>query len=303
MLGGCGKEEEAGATKLDQKNDKLIVYTTIYPLYDFAQKIGGEFIQVHQIIPPGSEAHHFEPSAKLLATLSQADILIFNGADMEPWITKVKGALEKSQLHFVNSSQNVTLLKTIEEQSHENEDHHENHAVDPHIWLSPFNAKLQCQAICDAFVEKDYVHAGYYKENYGQLVEQLNQLDAEYRYALGKCTKKELIVSHNSFGYLARDYGLIQIPIRGLAAEAEPTPGKIKEIIALAKEHDIRYIFYESLIDPKVSRVIAEEAGLKTLELNPLGNLSLKELERGEDYFSVMRANLANLKIALSNAS
>lgn len=303
-VAGCARQGKIYPAHSRVKTEKLTVYTTIYPVYDFAGKIGGELVEVAQIIPPGADAHNFEPSAKLLRELAQADLIIYNGANMEPWIPKVKEALGDGSVMFLNASENIPLLEFEEDGvSHDHEEAAHSHAhygVDPHVWLSPQNAIIQSRSICNAFVEKDKTNADYYRSNYERLAAELEKLDQEYREALQHASHKNFVVAHDSFGYLAKEYGLTQIPIRGLTAEAEPSPTKLKQIISLAQKHGLKYIFYESLTDPKVSEVIAEELGVKTLELNPLGNLTKDQIKQGEDYFSVMRKNLINLRIALN---
>lgn len=289
-----------GQTKLSQETagqDKLVVYTTIYPLYDFTKKIGGDLVEVIQIMPVGTDPHHFEPSAKMLAQLSKAPLVICNGAGMEPWLEKARPILEENQVLVVDTSTNVELL-TLED---EDCDHHHHHGVDPHIWLSPRNAILQGQAILDALMKLDPDNSPYYEENYSQFVAELKNLDEEYQTTLSQVKSKEIIVAHEALGYLARDYRLVQIPLRGLSAEAEPSPAKLREIVQLAKAHGITHVFVEAMMDPKVSQIIAEEIGAQLLEIHTLGNITQKQLAAGEDYFSLMRQNLANLKLALTH--
>jgi zinc transport system substrate-binding protein len=297
-LTGCAKEVVTNQSQIEQK---LKIYATIYPVYDFTKKIGGDLVEVNQIVPRDADAHSFEPSAKLLTNLAHADLVIYNGANMEPWIPKVMKALEKEQVTFINASENVTLLKLGEDSSqHGFETAHEHYGVDPHIWLSPKNAVSQSRTICNALIAIDEEHAGYYRHNFTQLVKELEKLDREYRLTLQNSRRKEFIVAHDAFGYLAKEYGLKQIPIRGLTAEVEPSPTKIREIITLARKYGLKYVFFESQTVPKISEAIAQELGIQTLELNPLGNLTAAEIMAGEDYFSIMRTNLANLKTALN---
>ena len=193
------------------------------------------------------------------------------------------------------------MLKLGEDSSqHGFETAHEHYGVDPHIWLSPKNAVSQSRTICNALIAIDEEQADYYRNNFTQLVKELEKLDREYRLTLQNSRRKEFIVAHDAFGYLAKEYGLKQIPIRGLTAEVEPSPTKIREIITLARKYGLKYVFFESQTVPKISEAIAQELGIQTLELNPLGNLTAAEIMAGEDYFSIMRTNLANLKTALN---
>lgn len=289
---------EADLSRQAAAQDKLVVYTTIYPLYDFTKKIGGDRVEVIQIMPVGVDPHHFEPSAKMLARLSQAPLIIYNGAGMEPWLEKAKATLEKNKVLLVDTSVNIDLL-TLEDEDSDHE--HHRHGVDPHIWLSPRNAILQGQAIRDALMKVDPDNSPYYEENYARFVKELQKLDREYQTTLSPLRRKEIIVAHEALGYLARDYGLVQIPLRGFSAEAEPTPARLREIVRLAKAQNITHVFFETMMDPKVSQIIAEEIGAQILEINTLGNITQEQLDAGEDYFSLMRQNLANLKTALAD--
>lgn len=282
--------------------DKLLVYTTIYPLYDFTKKIGGDLVEVIQIMPPGADPHHFEPSAKMLAQLCQGSLVIYNGAGMEPWLEKAKTTLEENQVLLVDTSSNVELLVPGEKDHfHPEVSSGHYHSVDPHIWLSPKNAILQGEAIYNALVKVDPENSPYYQENYEVFVQELEKLDEEYQNALKDTKRKEIIVAHAALGYLARDYGLRQIPLRGLTAEAEPSPAKLREIVQWAQSHNVTHVFIEAMVDPKVSQTVAEEIGAQILEIHTLGNITEKQLEVGEDYFSLMRQNLAHLKMALQD--
>lgn len=302
---GCGSKQ-APATGVNAPQ-RLTVYTSVYPVYDFTKKIGGTSIEVINIIPSGAEPHSFEPSTRLLAELSKADLFLYNGVGMEPYLEKLQNALQSSSLLMVDTSMGIELIshrpedhyEHDEHDNHEHDQHHHHGTFDPHIWLSPANAAQQGKNILNALIQVDPANKTTYESNYQVFKERLAQLDAEYRNILSKCKKKTIVVSHDAFAYLARDYGLKQIPVMGLNAEAEPTPGKMKEIIQQVRQHKISYIFFESLVSPRVSETIAREVKARTLVLNPLGGLTEKEMEAGKDYFSIMKENLDSLKIAL----
>jgi zinc transport system substrate-binding protein len=166
--------------------------------------------------------------------------------------------------------------------------------MDPHIWLSPKNAKLMVNNIKNGLMAADPKNADVYLANAQKLSQELDELDAEYKTGLAACAKDVVLVNHNAFSYLARDYGFEIITIHGLEPEAEPTPGQLQELIEEAKEHDIKYVFYEELVDPRVAQTIANEVGAQTLELNPLESGS-----SGDNYVALMQENLENLQLAL----
>lgn len=171
--------------------------------------------------------------------------------------------------------------------------------ADPHIWVDPLNAVVMVDNITAGLVQADPGNREYFENNAAAYREQLMALHEDYRKGLAGAKRKEFVTSHAAFGYLAQRYGLVQVPIRGLSPEVEPTPTRMAEVVKLVREKEIGYIFFESLVNPKVSEVIAAETGAETLVLNPVGGLTAEEMEAGKDYLSVMRENLANLQKAL----
>lgn len=263
-----------------------LIYTSIYPLYDFTKKIGGEKINLINITPAGAEPHSFEPSTKLLAELSKASLFLYHGAGLEPYLENLLETLQESRLLMIEANQGIELII-------------KNEQIDPHSWLSPSCAKIIGQNILQALMQIDPENKDYYQNNYQRFEKNLTTLDQEYRNTLALCQKKRIIVTHEAFNYLCQEYNLEQVPIMGLNAEAEPTPGKLKEISQLIKQEKINYIFSEALYSPKIAATIADETGATILQLHPIGSLSVKELQAGKDYFSIMRENLTNLQLAL----
>ncbi len=315
---GCALKDRLSLRPSLPDSSRPVVYTSIYPLYDFTKKIAGENVTVINITPAGIEPHSFEPSTKLLAELTKASLFIYNGAGMEPYLEKLQKAMQKSPLLMVEASRGITLIKHDHQEStvsmetsseteleasfthhDENEAVHEHEGVDPHTWLSPACARQIGQNILQALVQIDPEQQATYEKNFRVLQAQLTELDLQYKETLTSCQRKDLVVTHEAFGYLCREYGLNQISVMGLHAEAEPTPGTLKEIIKLVNNKEIKYIFFEALYSPKVAETISRETNTKILVLNPLGSLTEKALEDGRDYFSIMKENLENLKQAL----
>lgn len=308
ILAGCSNQSQeqrhAGAVK------KLQVYTTIFPVYDFTVNIGGDKVEVQKLIPPGIEPHKWEPSPRDVVGLGSSDVFVYNGVGMEPWVEKFLNSVNKPELLVVDASNRVVLLAQVEGHKHgHGYGHSDSHnaasggkvveSKDPHIWLDPLNAKIMVDNIKDALSKADPINNSYYETNANRYKEELELLHKEYLAALENAPNKAFITSHDAFGYLAHRYKLKQIPIRGVSPEVEPTPGKVAEIIKIVHNNKINYIFFESLVSPKVSEVIAKETGTEILPLNPLDGLSQVEIDAGKNYLSVMRDNLANLKIAL----
>lgn len=295
LLSGC----TGGAnSSTKESSDKIKIYTSFYPMYDFAKRIGGDKVELTNLVPAGTEPHDWEPSTTDIRNLEGADMLIYTGAGMEHWVDKVVDSLENKDLVTVEASENITLI----EGNHTDEDASEEEeasAYDPHVWMSIKNAKVEMETIKNALVKLDNSNAEYYEENYKTNAAKFDDLDKVFTDTLSVLTNKDIIVAHDAFAYLCADYGLNQVPIEGLSADSEPDPAKMSEIIDFAKEHKVKTIFFEELVSPKVAETIANELGAKTDMLNPLEGLTNEQISAGEDYLSVMTDNLTALEKAL----
>ncbi|MBN1891948.1 MAG: zinc ABC transporter substrate-binding protein [Clostridiales bacterium] len=296
-------------------NGRLKVIASIYPMADFSEKIGGDHVQVIQLIPAGFEPHSWEPSPLDMRTFEDANIFVYNGAGIEMWVDKVMSSIKNNNLIQVNASSDISLIEPgsysviddPQETDHEHDaesDHPSEDLThgkfDPHVWLDPQNAKIQMKAICEAFCQADPEHEDDYRHNYARYAAEVDVLDNEYREALRSVTNPYIVVSHEAFGYMCKAYGLYQIPIRGISADAEPDAARMREIIDLVNEYEVSVIFFEALSSPKVSAAIADETGCEIMALHPIGGLTEEQMDAGEDYFSMMRYNLEALKSSFS---
>ncbi|TCP70196.1 metal ABC transporter substrate-binding protein [Baia soyae] len=295
---GCSSKESKDSTN---QNGSVSIVTTLYPLEDFAKKIGGSHVQVTNIVPAGTEAHDFEPSAKDLAKLSKANIFLYHGSGFESWTEKAASNLGKNKTKIVNASEGLASEEVSKESETKGEhDHeHDHKGMDPHVWLDPTLAKKESRKIYDALVSADPTHKEEYTKNFAELEKQFDQLDGEFQMMAKKATKKEFVTSHAAFSYLAHRYGLKQISISGLSPEDEPTPKELKAIIDEAREHQVKYIFFETLVSGKIADVVKNEVKAEALILNPLEGLTTEDIKNKQDYFSVMRKNKENLAKAL----
>lgn len=274
------------------KQAKPQIAASFYPLAEIAEEIGKEKVSVTTLIPIGMEPHDFNPDPKDRVNLQKSKIFIYNGAGFEPWITRVLPDLKNIEL--INASKEIELIP-IASQKNKNE---KNTLYDPHFWLDPTLMIKIVNAVSLKLVETYPENKSFYENNAAKYNEKLLNLDSEFREGISSCKKKEIITSHAAFSYLAARYGFTQIPIAGISEE-EPSVLRIAEIARLAKEKNIKYIFFETLANPGLSKTIAKETGAETLVLNPVEGLTLEEKQQGKNYVSIMRENLANLKLAL----
>ena len=298
LLTGCGTQPADTAAG----DGRLRVLTSFYPMYDFACKIGGDCIDITNMVPSGTEPHDWEPSTNDLKNLEKADVFIYNGADMEPWADDLLVS-RSDTLRVVEASENVELRTTDgeHEHAHEHEDADHHHGdFDPHVWLDPENAKIEMEAIRDALCAADPENSTVFQSNYEKYAAELDALDAEFREKLAPLPNRTIVVAHEAFGYLCDAYGLTQVGIEGLSPDSEPDPGRMAEVIDFVREHSISTIFFEELVSPKVAEAIASETGAQAKMLSPLEGLSDEQAAAGADYFSVMHDNLAALMEALN---
>ena len=298
LLTGCGTQPADTAAG----DGRLRVLTSFYPMYDFACKIGGDCIDVTNMVPSGTEPHDWEPSTNDLKNLEKADVFIYNGADMEPWADDLL-VNRSDTLRVVEASENVELRTPDGEHEHAHEhegaDHHHGD-FDPHVWLDPENAKIEMEAIRDALCAADPENSTVFQSNYEKYAAELDALDTEFREKLAPLPNRTIVVAHEAFGYLCDAYGLTQVGIEGLSPDSEPDPGRMAEVIDFVREHSISTIFFEELVSPKVAEAIASETGAQAKMLSPLEGLSDEQAASGADYFSVMHDNLAALMEALN---
>ncbi len=262
---------------------KMKVAASFYPLYFFASEIGGDKAEVRNITPAGAEPHDYEPTAQDIAYAESSRLVVLNGI-IEPWGTDIKKNVDPGKTAVVTAGDGLFS------------------SADPHVWLDPKLAERMVAAIAEGFAKADPADAPYFRANSMTLVNRLEALNAEYAAGLSACTTRSFVTSHDAFGYLASRYGLDQVAIAGLSPDAEPSPKELADVASFVRKNAVRYIFFESLVSPKLAQTIAAETGAKTLVLNPLEGLTVSDLKDGKDYFSEMRTNLANLKTALECA-
>ncbi|MEI6728525.1 MAG: zinc ABC transporter substrate-binding protein [bacterium] len=299
ILGGILVFNLSSKTITNSNPSKLSVTVSFYPLYFLTSQIGGDLVQVNNITPAGSEPHDYEPTSNQIKDIYQSKLFIFNGADLDPWAAKIQSDLEKNNVTAVEITKNLEVLKPLEEEYKSLNSEEEAAQFDPHLWLDPILAIRQAQIITQNLVKADPANKAVYEQNSAQLINKLNQLDQDFKQGLSKCEKNEIITSHNFMQYVAIRYGFKSIPISGISPDSEPSSQDLSQIAKLVQQKGLKYIFTESLGSPKLSQTVAAETGAQTLVLNPIEGLSQDELNKGQDYLTIQRQNLDNLKIAL----
>lgn len=314
VLSACGQDSSNSAKIVE---GKVNVVTTFYPVYAFTTAIGGEDANVINLLPTGVEPHDWTPKSQDIVNTSKAQLFLYNGAGLEGWVPNfLKSLNSDTQVKSVAVSEGVKLLTAEGDDGHghgeEHEDEHADehtdeatsedvadHHIDPHTWVSPKSAMIMAENIKNSLVEADPDHKTGYEQRYEELRTKLETLDQRFTDELATVPNNEIVVSHQAFGYLARDYGLTQHAIMGLSPDAEPTGQDIVKLAKLVKDEGIKYIFFEELVSDKLAKTLASEAGVETMVLNPVEGLTKEQATNGDDYFTLMEKNLQNLLIAL----
>jgi zinc transport system substrate-binding protein len=284
---------------------KLKVVASLFPLYEFAREVGANHSEVTLLLPPGGEAHSWEPKPGDIAKIAKADVFVYLGVSMEPWVDKVLKATRGKQVRVVEASHGLHLLKAEHhEKEHGKPGHSQGHShgenLDPHIWLD-FHLDLEIvEAIARAFAEKDPAHQSAYSKNAEVYQGRLKDLDRIYRTSLANCRHRQMILGgHAAFAYLAKRYGLEQLSLSGVSPNAEPTPKRMAEVIEVTRKAGNKYIFSEEMVNAKLAQALAREAGVSILVLNPGANLTRQQAKDKVTFIELMESNLKKLKKGL----
>lgn len=299
LMAGCSQSEDGEKSDI---NDKLRVYTSIYPINYIVTEIGGDSVSVENVVPLGTDPHDFEPSMKTVAKIGQSDLFIYNGAGLESWGDRIASEMEPKKA--MEAAKYVKLIdmeddhKDYEhgEGNHDGDDDHDHGDKDPHIWLSLKNMDIIAKEVEKKLVELDPENRDQYRENYESLSEKLLSLDRRYREELKDRTSSTILVSHSAFGYLAKEYDIEQISVTGVSPNAEPSPRTLSNLIDIAAERELKYIYFETLASPKSVEMLSKEANLEPLVLNTVEGLTEENIENRDDYITIMEENLKNLK-------
>jgi zinc transport system substrate-binding protein len=264
VAAGCGSSSSG--------HGRTQVVAAFYPLAFAAEQVGGSRVQVRNLTPPGAEPHDLEVSPKDVQRIRSADLVLLLGHGFQPQLEDAAGRGDRV----------LRLLDTPGLRRFEN--------GDPHVWLDPLRYASIVRRIGAALDAKPAA---------ARLVTRLRALDREYRRGLSDCRRREIVTSHEAFAYLAQRYGLRQVAITGLTPEAEPAPRDLERVVRTVRATHATTIFFETLVSPRLAKTVARETGAATAVLNPIEGLIHEQADHGEDYFSLMRANLASLRKAL----
>lgn len=279
---------------------KLKIVATFYPLAYFTREIGGEHVSVTQLLPDNTEVHSWQPRPEDILAVEEADIIVYNGANLDHWMETLSDLTNRSGIIVVETTKGIELRETGEEHNdHENHDH-EHEPYDPHTWISPFIAEQQAQKIYGALIEKDPDHEQYYTKRWESLQSRLIELDRAYREGLSSKTKNAIFVTHAAFGYLADRYNFSQHGVYGLSADKEPEASEIANLVDMMVEHETYVIYVNPVYQEKYAQTLKGELEDRLGNSVQILRLYLMlGVADGLDYFEQQEVNLENLKIGL----
>jgi zinc transport system substrate-binding protein len=261
--GGGGPRGESGETR---------VVASFYPLAFAAQEVGGATVRVRNLTPPGAEPHDLEATPADVEELRDADLVLLLGEGFQPQLEDAAGDGD----HVLHALDTPGLRS----------DH-----GDAHVWLDPLRYARIVERVGSALDRREAAR---------ELSRRLRALDRAYRDGLADCARREIVTSHEAFAYLAERYGLEQIAVGGSSPEGEPSTRSLERVVDAVRETGATTVFTEPLVSSRVAETIARETGARTAVLNPIEGLTEDKQEGGADYFTLMRANLAALRKALS---
>lgn len=269
-----------GCSALAEEPKGVQVTTAFYPLQYIVQRVAGDLAAVENLTAPGTEPHDLELTIRETAMVAQAELVIHQEG-FQPAVDEAIAQNATGQV--LDAAETVDLRRA------------ESGATDPHFWQDPLLMADVGDAVADQLSEIDPDHSADYATNATALRVDLESLDAAYADGLADCERSTVVVSHDAFGYLTK-YAIILAPVAGVSPDAEPTPAALAALQELIADEGITTVFSETLASPRLTETLANDLGIGTGILDPLEGLT--DSTDGEDYLTLMRANLAALEEA-----
>ena len=310
LLSACGNINSE--KKNVSSNNKLKIYTTAFAFQSFTNQIGGKYVDVDSIYPPGADMHSFEPTQKEMINIAKSDLFIYSNEEMDPVAKKIARSINNDNLKLpvaAHLNHQDLIANHEEHDEHENHDEHDHHAhhedhdhgkQDPHVWLDPVLNKKFAKVIKDDLIEKDPKHKKYYTRNYNHLIKDIDEIDNEMKRITQHPKRDTVIISHDSIGYLANRYQFNHQGVSGMNNE-EPSQRELMNIVQNIDKTKQPYVLYEQNITSKVTDVIQKESNTTPLKFHNMATLSKEDVKDKQiTYQSLMKENMKSLNRALN---
>lgn len=273
------------ANRMKASSHLVRVTATLFPLYDFVKRVGGDRVDVTLLLPPGTEAHAFEPKPSDIVRIQESNVFVYTSETMEPWAKDLINGLSGKRVRILEAGKGLATIDDPDEGG-----------LDPHIWLDFDLAGMMVDAIADELSAIDPASASAYHANASAYRDELSKLDRSYRMTIDTCKSKTIMYGgHYAFGYLAKRYGLNYVAAQGIAPDAEPTANDLIALVDQIKRDHVTTVFYEELSSSKIAETIANETGAHLSLLNAAHNVSKEDIKNGATFVSIMRGNLEHL--------
>lgn len=286
---------------------KIAVAASFDAMQELTKIVGGDKVYIHTIIPPGIEAHDFEPKAGDLSFLTQAKAIVYNGLGMEPWLNDALRAVKRENLQAICASNGIEPLELTgghhhhhhgHEHSHDADcddsccDEHEEHEgnVDPHAWLSLESAKVMVKNIAEGLSQADPANAAVYRGNAEAFIAEADKLLGKYRSDFAALKHRHFVTGHAAFGYLCRDFGLEQNSVEDVFSAGEPSAKQLAKLTDYCNQHGIKTVFSEATASPQVSETLAKEVGASVQTI-----YTIETAEGGLSYMERMISNIEKI--------
>ncbi|MGZ3528075.1 MAG: metal ABC transporter substrate-binding protein [Vulcanimicrobiaceae bacterium] len=271
-LAACSKPGTYTKPILHRDVPTLNVVTTFSTLNSFVDAVGGVRVHVQSLVPIGASPEDYQPTPQDVGTLSQAQLLVENGAGIEAWLQRSIGNVRNTQLHVAVMTQGIPLKNG-----------------NPHAWMDPVLAKHYVSTVRDALITLDPQHREYYFRNARAYDSKLDRLRAEIQRQVDTIPPQQraMIVFHNAWQYYNDRFGIRTIGVIELSPGQDPNPQYIAQLIDLAKKNHVRAVFAEPEYSPKLVNALAKSAGIKTVE--NLYDDSIGEDKRVSNYIDMLR--------------
>lgn len=289
----------AGCEGSRSNDGRLVVVATVPVIYSLTANVAGDAVRLEELLAPGASPHQTSFTVSQARLVTEADVLIMNGAGLEAWVDDLVTSAGRSALRLIVASKGVTLLRPSEPTpvpgSADSDEH--TAGVDPHVWLDPRNAAIMVGNIRDALRELDPVHAADYDRRAAEYTARLEALHVEIQSTLAGVPSRDFVSFHSAFQYYARAYGLKQVAVIEEFPGKQPSPKYLAAIVDLVKKLEVRAVFSEPQFSPRAAQALAREAGVQVYEVDPEGSTLSAAM-----YEDLLRRNTDLFRRALEGA-
>ncbi len=291
--------------EIEKNNDNIHIVTSMFPVYEITKEIADDRANVSVMVGPNEDAHHYEPSARAVASVNEADVFVYSSDEMEFWVKSLLSVVENDDLIVVELGEGLDFEMHSEDDHSHDEDEHDDHDdhhghdhgnLDPHFWLNPVSVEKQLPLIVDALLQVDKEGKELYEEQAARFSKELVKIDQAYSEAFESATNRSFVVQHQAFGHLADQYDLEQVAIGGLTTEVEPNPNQLAKIVEFIKEQQLPIIYYQSGESSAIAETISNETGTSVGVLYDLESLPADFADANQPYIAAMKENLEQLK-------